>query len=213
MRKLTAGVVGLAALVLGAGLVPSPALARCSKDCKVQIPDPGQGLQVGVREARQDLQEGLRDSEEGREVSVQGGHEPGSADLLALGRVPALISPLDGVTRQPPSRGAHRRCLLGVRARVRRRCACRKRHGPAIHVPQHTALQPLIARPLASAPDLQKSYEDLRERLRRAQGDAAEARLPRPRYGAVARETQSLLDVPIQSVRRPLFDDSPVARQ
>ena len=37
MRKLTAGVIGLAALVLGAGLAPSPALARCSKDCKVQI--------------------------------------------------------------------------------------------------------------------------------------------------------------------------------
>ena len=37
MRKLTAGVVGLTALVLGAGLAPSPALAKCSKDCKAQI--------------------------------------------------------------------------------------------------------------------------------------------------------------------------------
>jgi hypothetical protein len=37
MRKLTAGMVGLAVLVLGAGLAPSPALAKCSKDCKVQI--------------------------------------------------------------------------------------------------------------------------------------------------------------------------------
>ena len=37
MRKLTAGMVGLAVLVLGAGLAPSTALAKCSKDCKVQI--------------------------------------------------------------------------------------------------------------------------------------------------------------------------------
>jgi len=37
MRKLTAGVAGLAMLVLGAGLAPAPALAKCSKDCKVQI--------------------------------------------------------------------------------------------------------------------------------------------------------------------------------
>jgi hypothetical protein len=37
MRKLTAGMAGLAMLVLGAGLAPSPALAKCSKDCKVQI--------------------------------------------------------------------------------------------------------------------------------------------------------------------------------
>jgi hypothetical protein len=37
MRKLTAGVVGLAVLVLGAGLAPSPALAKCPRDCKVQI--------------------------------------------------------------------------------------------------------------------------------------------------------------------------------
>ena len=37
MRKLTAGMVGLAVLVLGAGLAPSPALAKCSKQCKVQI--------------------------------------------------------------------------------------------------------------------------------------------------------------------------------
>jgi len=37
MRKLTAGMVGLAVLVLGAGLAPSPALAKCPKECKVQI--------------------------------------------------------------------------------------------------------------------------------------------------------------------------------
>ena len=37
MRKLTGGVVGLAVLVLGAGLAPSLALAKCPKDCKVQI--------------------------------------------------------------------------------------------------------------------------------------------------------------------------------
>ena len=37
MRKLTAGMVGLAVLVLGAGLAPSPALAKCSKQCKAQI--------------------------------------------------------------------------------------------------------------------------------------------------------------------------------
>ena len=39
MRKLTAGMVGLAVLVAGAGLAPSPALAKskCSKECKVQI--------------------------------------------------------------------------------------------------------------------------------------------------------------------------------
>ena len=37
MRKLTAGVLGLAVLVLGAGLAPSPALAKCPKACKVQI--------------------------------------------------------------------------------------------------------------------------------------------------------------------------------
>jgi hypothetical protein len=39
MRKLTAGMVGLAVLVLGAGLAPSPALAKakCSKACKVFI--------------------------------------------------------------------------------------------------------------------------------------------------------------------------------
>ena len=37
MRKLNAGMVGLAVLVLGAGLAPSPALAKCPKECKVQI--------------------------------------------------------------------------------------------------------------------------------------------------------------------------------
>jgi len=37
MRKLTAGVVGLAVLVLGAGMGPSPALAKCPRECKVQI--------------------------------------------------------------------------------------------------------------------------------------------------------------------------------
>jgi hypothetical protein len=37
MRKLTAGVVGLAVLVLGAGLAPSPALAKCPSACKAQI--------------------------------------------------------------------------------------------------------------------------------------------------------------------------------
>ena len=37
MRKLTAGVIGLAVLVLGAGLLPSSALAKCPKDCKTQI--------------------------------------------------------------------------------------------------------------------------------------------------------------------------------
>jgi hypothetical protein len=37
MRKLTAGIAGLAVLVLGAGLAPSPALAKCPKECKAQI--------------------------------------------------------------------------------------------------------------------------------------------------------------------------------
>ena len=37
MRKLTAGMAGLAVLVLGAGLAPSSALAKCPKECKVQI--------------------------------------------------------------------------------------------------------------------------------------------------------------------------------
>jgi hypothetical protein len=37
MRKLTASMIGLAVLVFGAGLAPSPALAKCSKQCKVQI--------------------------------------------------------------------------------------------------------------------------------------------------------------------------------
>jgi hypothetical protein len=37
MRQLTVGVVGLAVLVLGAGLAPSPALAKCPTACKVQI--------------------------------------------------------------------------------------------------------------------------------------------------------------------------------
>jgi hypothetical protein len=37
MRKLTAGAVGLAVLVLGAGLAPSSALAKCPKDCKQQL--------------------------------------------------------------------------------------------------------------------------------------------------------------------------------
>jgi len=37
MRKLTAGMVGLAVLVLGAGLAPSPALAKCPTQCKVLI--------------------------------------------------------------------------------------------------------------------------------------------------------------------------------
>jgi hypothetical protein len=37
MRKLTAGVVGLTVLVLGAGLAPSLALAKCPKDCKTQF--------------------------------------------------------------------------------------------------------------------------------------------------------------------------------
>jgi hypothetical protein len=63
----------------------------------VQGADPHerQGLQSGVREARQDLQAGLQGSEPGGQASVQNGHEPDAADLLALGRVPALISPLD----------------------------------------------------------------------------------------------------------------------
>jgi len=37
MRKLTAGVIGLSVLVLGAGLAPAPALAKCPTACKVQI--------------------------------------------------------------------------------------------------------------------------------------------------------------------------------
>jgi hypothetical protein len=39
MRKITAGMVGLTVLVLGAGLAPSPALAKakCPTNCKVQI--------------------------------------------------------------------------------------------------------------------------------------------------------------------------------
>ena len=37
MRKLTAGVIGLAVLVLGAGIAPPAALAKCPKECKVQI--------------------------------------------------------------------------------------------------------------------------------------------------------------------------------
>jgi hypothetical protein len=37
MTKLTAGVVGLAMLVLGAGLAPSSALAKCPTDCKRQL--------------------------------------------------------------------------------------------------------------------------------------------------------------------------------
>ena len=37
MRKLNAGMVGLAVLVLGAGLAPSLALAKCPRECKVQI--------------------------------------------------------------------------------------------------------------------------------------------------------------------------------
>jgi hypothetical protein len=37
IMKFTAGVIGLAVLVLGAGLQPSPALAKCPKDCKQQI--------------------------------------------------------------------------------------------------------------------------------------------------------------------------------
>jgi hypothetical protein len=34
MSKLTTGVVGLAVLLLAAGMAPSSALAKCSKDCK-----------------------------------------------------------------------------------------------------------------------------------------------------------------------------------
>jgi hypothetical protein len=34
MSKLTTGVVALAVLMVGAGLAPSSALAKCSKDCK-----------------------------------------------------------------------------------------------------------------------------------------------------------------------------------
>ena len=37
MKKFTAGMIGLAALVLAAGLAPSSALAKCSKDCKQLI--------------------------------------------------------------------------------------------------------------------------------------------------------------------------------
>ena len=37
MSKLTTGVVGLAVLLVGAGLAPSSALAKCSKDCKTQL--------------------------------------------------------------------------------------------------------------------------------------------------------------------------------
>lgn len=37
MSKLTTGVVGLAVLLLGAGLTPSSALAKCSRDCKKQL--------------------------------------------------------------------------------------------------------------------------------------------------------------------------------
>jgi hypothetical protein len=37
IMKLTAGVIGLAVLVLGAALPPSSALAKCPKDCKKQI--------------------------------------------------------------------------------------------------------------------------------------------------------------------------------
>jgi hypothetical protein len=37
IMKFTAGIIGLAVLVLGAGLPPSPALAKCPKDCKQQI--------------------------------------------------------------------------------------------------------------------------------------------------------------------------------
>jgi hypothetical protein len=37
MRKLTAGIVGLAVLVLGAGMTPLLALAKCPKDCKKQF--------------------------------------------------------------------------------------------------------------------------------------------------------------------------------
>jgi hypothetical protein len=63
----------------------------------VQGADPveRQGLQAGVREARQDLQAGLQDSEQKRQGSVQGSHESDATDLLAVGRVPALISSRD----------------------------------------------------------------------------------------------------------------------
>jgi len=37
MSKLTAGIVGLAVLMLGAGMTPSLALAKCAKDCKKQF--------------------------------------------------------------------------------------------------------------------------------------------------------------------------------
>jgi hypothetical protein len=37
MRKLTTGFVGLAVLLLGAGLVPSSVQAKCPRDCRKQF--------------------------------------------------------------------------------------------------------------------------------------------------------------------------------
>jgi hypothetical protein len=62
-------------------------------------PDGVQDLQVGVHAGRQDLQASVQNNSESREHGVHDGREPNTADLLALGRVPALTSPLDDAIR------------------------------------------------------------------------------------------------------------------
>jgi hypothetical protein len=90
--KFTPGVIGLAVLVLRAVChrrrhwrsVPRTASGRSPRV---------QDLQVDVREARPDVQARVQGSEKDSPDNVQDGDEPDAAELLAVGRVPLLISP------------------------------------------------------------------------------------------------------------------------